>query len=70
MPPPAAGPPPRLEQELGARLRRLGDAFQQAHELQVGRHHLFLGGGWGGTTFEGSISLWGGGTTLWGAPPY
>ncbi|XP_071886137.1 bcl-2-binding component 3 [Anas platyrhynchos] len=30
----AGGPTPGLEQELGARLRRLGDAFQRAYELQ------------------------------------
>eukprot|EP00076_Gallus_gallus_P012005 XP_015128536.2 transcriptional regulatory protein LGE1-like [Gallus gallus] len=49
VPPPAAGPPPRLEQELGARLRRLGDAFQQAHELQPPRPH---GGTFWGHVFQ------------------
>ena len=73
MPPPAAGPPPRLEQELGARLRRLGDAFQQAHELQVRGGHNFLRGGeadtlWGGAPFGGGKGppYGGGGTSLCG----
>ena len=85
MPPPAAGPPPRLEQELGARLRRLGDAFQQAHELQVrGGHNLVRGGEadtlWGGHLLGvgkdhlmggGHLLMWKGGHHFWGgAPPY
>ncbi|XP_064359070.1 bcl-2-binding component 3-like [Dromaius novaehollandiae] len=40
------GEPPSLEQELGARLRSLGDAFQRAHEQQH-QEHRRRGAFWG-----------------------
>ncbi|XP_069738379.1 bcl-2-binding component 3 [Phaenicophaeus curvirostris] len=37
------GAPPGAERELGARLRRLGDAFQRSHEQQQQQRGLFWG---------------------------